>query len=144
MNNKLLLGIVALVVIAGGAILLGGKGTNNSTSNPPPTVAPSKIEEQPATSSAAKTEETNVTITSSGFEPQTITVKAGGKVVWMNKSGNVANVSSAVHPTHLVYPALNLGNFDNGSSVSLIFDKPGTYKYHNHLNPGQTGVVIVE
>ena len=84
-----------------------------------------------------------VTLTSSGFTPQSITVKAGTKVTWTNNSGTTATVDSAAHPTHLVYPLLNLGNFVSGETLSLVFDQPGTYKYHNHLDASQTGVVVV-
>lgn len=85
-----------------------------------------------------------VKVTENGFEPSTVTIKAGTKVVWINNSGQDSNVSSAFHPTHLVYPPLNLGSFSDGDSVSLIFDKPGTYKYHNHLDPSQFGEIVVE
>lgn len=137
MNNKLLLGAVALVVIAGAVILIGGKEQTPST-------APAQKSEQPAAASPTEAKTTTVTITSSGFEPQTVTIKVGEKVVWMNKSGGVANVNSAVHPTHQVFPPLNLGQVADGSSLELIFDKAGTYKYHNHLDASQTGTVVVE
>lgn len=141
MNNKLLLGAVALVVIVGAFVLIGGKGTSTPA---PPSISPTQKSEQPATASPIESKGTTVTITSSGFEPQTVTIKVGEKVVWMNKSGGVANVNSAVHPTHQVFPPLNLGQVADGSSLELIFDKAGTYKYHNHLDASQTGTVVVE
>lgn len=85
-----------------------------------------------------------VSLTLTGFSPKTITVKAGTKVVWTNSSGQAGNVSSNLHPTHLIYPALNLGNFEGSQSVSLVFDKAGTYGYHNHLNTTETGTIVVE
>ncbi len=85
----------------------------------------------------------SVTLTASGFTPQSITVKAGTTVIWTNNSGATATVSSDNHPTHLVYPPLNLGSFGNSETLLLVFDQPGTYKYHNHLNASQTGVVVV-
>jgi len=89
-------------------------------------------------------EEARVTLTKSGFSPQIVTVKAGTKVTWTNQSGGAATVNSSVHPTHKDYLPLNLGEFGNGEALSLVFDKPGTYKYHNHLNASQFGTVIVE
>ena len=89
-------------------------------------------------------EEANVTLTETGYSPQTVTVITGTRVIWTNQSGSVASVYSAVHPTHKVYPPLNLGEFNDGETLSLIFDTPGSYKYHNHLNPSQTGTVVVE
>jgi len=85
-----------------------------------------------------------VQVTQSGFEPKTITIKAGETVVWKNIDGGEVSINSAVHPTHLVYPPLNLGTLSQGSEVSLKFDTAGRYSYHNHLNPSETGEVIVQ
>ena len=156
MNNKILIGVVALIVVIGAVVLIAGKGgyqtptpiqsgpTTESTQ--PPTTAPSPIIE--ATDSAQQPTvilaQPGVALTQSGFEPKSITVKAGTRVTWVNNSGSMATVDSAGHPTHLGYPPLNLGQFSNGQSLSLVFDAAGTYKYHNHLNPSQTGTVVVE
>lgn len=141
--NKALVIVVIIVVVAGVILALGRRG-----SYAPTTTRTTPTKQQPNTISSPQTEtdvqEKTVTVTSLGFEPKIVTVKAGTKVVWINNSAATANVSSAVHPTHLVYPPLNLGSFENGKTVSLIFDKPGTYKYHNHLNPSQTGQVVIE
>ena len=148
MNNKILVATVVVIVIAGGILLLrkGGSYKNPANSNSPiqqqSTTITSPAQTQTSTGSAKENVAT-VTLTSSGFEPATITVKTGTKVVWTNKSGEAATVNSAVHPTHLVYPPLNLGEFNDGGTLSLMFDKPGTYNYHNHLNPSETGTVVV-
>lgn len=133
MNNKIILGIIAIIVLAGGYFLFANNSKNtpaNQTTN--------------QTSASQVSEKGLIDVTASGFSPNTVKVKAGANVVWINKSGAEANVSSADHPTHQVYPALNLRNFKDGSSVQLRFDTPGIYSYHNHLNPSQTGTVIVE
>lgn len=145
MNKTLLWVIVAVVVLGGGYYLLKGNSMYNQPSTTPAQVQPTTASVTEAVTSTTKAmAETAVTLTAKGFEPQKVTVKVGTKVVWMNKSGEMANVSSAVHPTHLVYPPLNLENFDDGTSVSLVFDKSGTYKYHDHLNPSRFGTVVVE
>lgn len=150
MNTKII-GIIAIVVLAAAGYFLVSNQSKNTVA-PTPTNSPTQTEQTQSAPSATNTatdeamtkEEVTVTLTTSGFEPNTITVKAGTKVVWTNKSGAVATVNSALHPTHLLYPPLNLGEFADGEKVSLVFDKAGTYKYHNHLNPGQTGTVVVE
>lgn len=133
MNIKILIGIIAVIVLAGGYFLFA-----NSPKNAPV----NQTATQALTSQALENGLIDVTV--GGFSPNTIKVKAGANIVWINKSGTDANVSSADHPAHKVYQALNLGNFKDGSSVQLRFDAPGTYNYHNHLNPGQTGTVVVE
>ncbi len=85
-----------------------------------------------------------ITLTQNGWSPATLTIKTGQTVTWINKSGQTATVNSNPHPTHTAYPPLNLGSFSNGGSLSLTFPTPGTYGYHNHLNPGQTGIIIVQ
>ena len=85
-----------------------------------------------------------VTLTETGFSPETVTIKAGQKVTWNNKSGAAATVNSDIHPTHALYPPLNLNEFSNGESLELVFDKPGTYTYHDHLHPDRRGTVVVK
>lgn len=156
MNNKIIIGVIVSVVVIGGGILLLSKNNQQppqTVTKQPPVTTTTQPTQEPISSPLASqapsgtmiTEEAGaVTVTTMGFVPQTITVKPGTKVTWINKSGDVANVSSDFHPTHLVYPPLNLGSFTDKSSVSLVFDKPGTYNYHNHLNPGEKGTVIVQ
>lgn len=139
MNNKLLLVVVLIVVAFGGVLLFNKSNTVNTNSkdttnqNPTPTKADS-----------VKIESANVEVTSSGFAPQSLTVKTGTTVVWTNKSGGPVTVNSDSHPTHLKWPFLNLGKFDDSASVSVVFEKVGTYTYHNHLDASQVGTVIVE
>lgn len=89
-------------------------------------------------------EEATITLTQKGWSPATLTVKAGQVVTWVNNSGQDATVNSDPHPTHTNYPPLNLGNFSDGQALSLDFPKAGTYGYHNHLDPSQTGTIIVQ
>lgn len=145
--NKLVIVIPVVIFVVGIIILTSGKNKNaNVAPNQPTkqTTAPTEESQQQRETQQSTQEETVVTLTSSGFEPQTITVKTGTKVVWTNESGDAATVNSDLHPIHRIYPPLNLGEFANKESLSLIFDKPGTYSYHDHLNPSRTGTVVVE
>ncbi len=105
--------------------------------------SPSAPPTQQATSSESGKSTIYTTVTPGGFDPSEVTIKTGNKVVWTNRSGDFVTVSSDPHPTHTDYPPLNLGRFDDGASVELVFDKAGTYTYHNHLNPAQKGKVVV-
>ena len=141
--NKILIGATVLVVAVGAFLLLSNQANNTGTVEVSATPIPTSSPITTATPSETM-EEKNVTVNANGFAPQTLKIKAGTKVTWINKSGTTANVSSDNHPTHLLYPFLNLGSFADESSVSVAFDKSGTYTYHNHLNPSQKGTVIVE
>ncbi len=145
--------ITALVVI--GVILLVGaflayrayqtKPTNISPTPSNQVMQPTP-ETTPSTTVASPSAQTQnmVTVTKTGFSPQSITIKVGESVTWINNDSVTHNVSSAAHPTHLVYPPLNLGDFAASQKVSLTFPKAGTYKYHDHINATLFGSVIVQ
>lgn len=148
MNNKVVIGIIIVVTVL--AIFLLSKSgslyspsqTQTSTQAPQPSITSTTQQTSP-TNEVTK-EQNVITLTKDGFSPSALTVKAGTKVAWINKSGSQAAVNSNPHPIHTSYSPLNLGSFSDGSSLSLTFDKPGTYGYHNHLNPNQSGAVIVQ
>ncbi len=85
----------------------------------------------------------SITLTSRGFEPSKITIKKGEIVRWTNHSGKTGSVNSAEHPTHMLYPFLNLGQFDNNSSVQATIYRTGELRYVNHYIPSQRGTIIV-
>ena len=141
MNNKTLVIIIAVLVLIGTVIVVLGKLGNKSAQ--PSTPAQSTTNTGTGGTTPKETI-VNVNFTSSGFDPKTVTIKTGTRVIWINKSGGDATVNSGLHPTHQLYPPLNLGQFPDGSSVQLVFEKAGKYGYHDHLNPSRTGTVVVE
>lgn len=104
--------------------------------------------------SAPETASENVvTYTNSGFSPSVLKVKAGTTVTFANKASDSMWVASAIHPTHRSYPTTggcigstfdSCKNIARGSSWAFIFDIKGTWKYHNHLDPKETGTIVVE
>jgi plastocyanin len=139
---KIIIGFLIVLIVA----VIGFVGFNilsNSDSNQEER---SETSTSPSVTSSADTnnETTTVTLTEDGFSPATVTIQKGETVVWVNESGGTATVNSDTHPTHRNYKPLNLDQFSPGESPSLVFDESGTYTYHNHLNPSQTGTVIVE
>lgn len=145
------LGLVAVLVVVG-YFVIASMYTSKNVMEKEKEVAQEKqkqMEQQKQTNESTQPAEDEgvptafVTETEKGFEPQTLTVKKGTKVVWMNKSGDEGNVSSAFHPTHLVYTPLNLGDFSDGANVLLVLNEAGSYKYHDHLNPSRFGSIIV-
>ena len=96
----------------------------------------------------------SIEITSSGFSPDTLTINSGDNVIWTNKDTYSSShwPASANHPTHSVYPEEGgcIGsNFDAcnglnyGENYSFTFNEKGTWKYHDHLNPSETGTITV-
>ncbi|MEO0084753.1 MAG: cupredoxin domain-containing protein [candidate division WOR-3 bacterium] len=97
--------------------------------------------------------------TDSGYSPSTLKVKAGTTVTFKNQSSQAMWPASAMHPSHTVYSGTSLDEhcpdtagiaFDActgiqpGNSWNFTFNKKGSWKYHDHLNPSFTGTIIVE
>lgn len=143
-NRNLVIGVIVVLVILVGWYFL--QSQKPQAPAPAPQVIPQEEEEatKEAEAEDEDMEEEVVTVGSTGFSPKEISIKVGEEVSWMNEDRAVHTVNSAVHPTHQVYPPLNLGNIQTGGKVSLSFPEAGTYKYHDHLNPSFTGSVIVE
>lgn len=119
------------------------------TSTPAPVVTPQVATPEAApvaTQTATPTAKTvRVLVTSAGFSPKSVEVEKEGAVIWENTDTVVHQVASTPHPIHSDYPPLNsVGTLQPGQSRSLTFPKAGTYRYHDHLNPGSTGVVVVK
>ena len=100
-----------------------------------------------------------VEITSNGFSPETITIKQGERITWLNKWEESSWPASAVHPSHKSYPNSDIAKcgtdeeneiFDacrgiaQGESYSFVFNEVGSWNYHDHLNPSSRGTVVVE
>lgn len=157
MNNKIVLFLVAVLLLGG--LFAMSKNQNKAPANQEEALKESgdegvneeKMEdgaeeavEEDVQEADEMEEEVSVSVTNSGFDSKSVKVGVGEKVVWLNETQATANVSSAPHPTHEDYPPLNLGNFEPGESVELVFNEVGTYKYHDHLNPSRFGTVVVE
>jgi plastocyanin len=81
----------------------------------------------------------------SGFAPDPVTVALGSEVCWINSDPEARWPASNIHPTHEIY-----SDFDpktpvrSGETWCFTFDKPGIWKYHDHLFPEFVGTVNVE
>jgi plastocyanin len=148
--NKYLISLIALIALVSVAVtgyLLFNKPVKENTAQN--TTAQSTTAQNTQKINNAKVNAKyipakTVTLTSSGFVPQTLTIKADTRVVWINSSGVVGSVNSDNYPTNLLYPFLNFGQFNNGSSFSTVFQKAGTYAYYNFPTPSQKGTIIVK
>ena len=120
--------LIIIIAIVGGLLLFIPKKTDKSESK----------------NSLPSGGTNQVTLPDKGFSPESITIKKGGTVSWINASSKSGTVNSASHPNHNLHRFLNLGEFPSGSSFEAIFEKEGTYSYHNHLNPQQQGTVVVK
>lgn len=166
MNKTIITIIIVALIVLGGYFLL--QNTNQSVT---PATQSSSDEEAKETKKESTLEQSNqqpssqssaeqmpaegkvVIYTDAGYAPVTLQIKKGETVVFKNQSSQSMWTASAFHPTHTVYPTTGgcLGStFDTCKGVqpnenwSFRFDISGTWKYHNHSNPGDIGTVVVE
>ena len=138
---NIIIGIIIIILLVVGAYYLFG--------NEQPTV-------ENGLNQSGGTEEFAVVYTDSGFSPRSVTIDRGDTVVFTNQSSREMWVASAMHPTHTVYSGTPLSQhcpdtandaFDQceaRDSFRFTFDKAGTWNYHNHLDPSNTGSVVVQ
>lgn len=79
------------------------------------------------------------------FSPQSLTIKKGDTVRFVNNSDEDMMIVSNPHPEHTDLPSLNSEkSLAPGGVYVYTFKNEGTWKYHNHSNPSVTGTVIVK
>jgi plastocyanin len=86
----------------------------------------------------------NVSLTDTGYSPQSLTINQGDTVTFTNNSTGRMWTASAPHPQHTDYPEFDQKAAANaGGTFSFTFNKVGTWKFHNHMNPSQFGSITV-
>ncbi len=166
MNNKIVVGLLVLLVgVGAGWYFLQGGGAapemkqdarfTETTPAAEPTVTlgsegsatgatGAAVEKGGVPSSGSIIGKTAVSYGTGGFVPNTVTVKIGTVVLWTNQSQGGMWVASAMHPTHQLLPGFDqLASVNASGSYEYTFAKVGTWKYHMHLNPSDTGTVVV-
>lgn len=81
----------------------------------------------------------------SGFEPSELVIRKGDTVKFVNASNQAIRPASGPHPTHTDY-----AEFDPKKGIEahtfweFKFEKSGTWKFHDHLNPAIRGTIKAE
>lgn len=83
----------------------------------------------------------DVYYTDVGFEPATITISPNTLVRFTNNASTDMWVVSDLHPTHQLLPGFDQGEV--GLLYEYVFEKSGTWTYHNEMNLKDTGTVVV-
>ncbi|MBI4894231.1 MAG: hypothetical protein HY833_00650 [Candidatus Aenigmarchaeota archaeon] len=172
-SKMILIAVVAVAALAAGFFVM-----NQSPSEAVQTVQAEKVQEDSrnigvgvnavATAEVTKAESPTpaeasaahvVEMSSSGFSPDSLTVKAGETVTFLAVDGSNRWPASAFHPTHTVYPGSNIekcgtsekdaifdscGGIADGKSWSFTFGEKGSWNYHDHDDSKVFGKIIVE
>lgn len=107
-----------------------------------PTV--SKSTSTPETINNIDKKEIIIKYTESGFIPSKINITKGQTISFINNSNKSFWPASNDHPTHTIYPEFDSKTpISPGNKFIFTFDKIGTWGFHNHLEPSQTGTITV-
>src|ERR1700730_6089196 len=87
---------------------------------------------------SSSNEQNKIEIKDFAFNPQTITVKAGEKVTWINRDEEPHTVVS-VEKQFKKSTAL-----DTDQEFTITAGAPGTYTYFCSVHPKMTGTIVVE
>jgi len=82
--------------------------------------------------------DTRIEIKDFHFNPQTLTVKSGEKVTWINRDEEPHTIVS-VEKQFKKSTAL-----DTDQEFTITAGAPGTYEYFCSVHPKMTGIIIVE
>ena len=84
-----------------------------------------------------------VTYADGEFTPKGVEIDAGQSVEFVNASSDLMWPASNIHPTHQIYPEFDAkAPVAAGASWIFAFEGSGFWRYHNHLNPSQSGLVV--
>jgi len=134
----------ALVALSLGLAACGDSGSDSPSTEAetaPPASEESTAEETESTESepapsgeAAKSEK--VDIVEFTYQPDPVTVQAGGKVIWQNQD-------SAPHTATADDDSWDTGTIEKGKTGSETFKEAGTFTYYCEIHPTMHGTVEV-
>jgi plastocyanin len=85
-----------------------------------------------------------IKITDNGFRPQTVYIKKGTTVKFVNTSKKAVWPASDAHPVHDLLREFDpQKQVDSGESWTFNFDKVGIWSMHDHITPSFTGKIVV-
>jgi plastocyanin len=82
--------------------------------------------------------ENKIEIKDFAFNPQTITVKSGDKITWINRDEEPHTVVSVGKKFQ------RSSGLDTDQEFSIIAGAPGTYEYFCSVHPKMTGTIVVK
>ena len=82
-----------------------------------------------------------VTFDADGFSPLRLEVEVGQQVLFTNESDTFFWPASNIHPTHQIYAEFDAkAPIESGGFWAFTFERPGFWRYHNHLGTERSGL----
>jgi plastocyanin len=146
MNKKVIIGIIAaigIILLSVWAYIMAQPTTHTTPTTTPSTNQQYGSTDKQNTQVPATTVAATITYTDKGFTPSTTTVKKGAVITVKNSSSSDLQFSSGDHPTHRLDPELNMNVLKPGESGNITVSTVGSHSYHNHLDAGMQGTIVV-
>ena len=148
MNQAVRWSVLGLVLLLAGVSILGWYAQRHPASKVSSAVQTSVIHPAAQTSCGLSSAETvaaqkQVVMMTHQFSPAQVTIRIGQTVQWLNNDSDRHKIASDPHPLHSDCIGLESGELENGKGYSFTFTQPGTWRYHDHLNPRSSGSVVV-
>ena len=126
MMKKIVIAVIVVVLIAGGVYFFLKKPSLNYNYG-------AKTPTQTASSVAA--DQNTVNISNFAFVPETLTVKKGTTVTWVNQDSVAHQIKS---------DTFNSVSLNQGDKYSFTFSTAGTFNYSCAVHPTMTGKIVVQ
>lgn len=125
-------------ILATVGLLLAGCGSGGSGSSSSAAGATQTTATSGGTSAASPSNAGTVTISNYKYEPASLTVTAGTKVVWTNQD-------TTPHTATADGGSFDTGSIkDHGGTGSVTLTKPGTFTYYCQFHPFMKGTLVVQ
>jgi len=131
-----LLLVMALLVIALPLAGCTSSGSTGGTTAKETTAGTTAETTAAATTSGGAGVKNEISIEGNSFKPDSLTIKVGDTVTWINKD-------SYNHTVKAKTGEFDSGNMANGAKFSFTFDKEGTYDYICSIHTFMTGKIVV-
>ena len=135
MKPKTLLAPV-LILLSFGLVACGGDGDSTSTDERTDAATTSEPSGNAAAPSGEAVRAAKVKIVDFTYDPDPVTVQAGGKVIWQNED-------AAPHTATAEDGSFDTGTIEQGKLKSETFKQAGTYAYICEIHPQMHGTVEV-
>ena len=126
--------IICVALIS--SILSSGCNRNNGEAKAEPMLSPPTVMND---HDSAHERVQRITIDNFTYDPRSMTIAAGTKVIWLNRDDVPHTATSTAKPR-----AFDSGTLDTDETFAHIFSTPGTYEYYCALHPKMTATIIVK
>ena len=103
-----------------------------------------KHNNSPSTKTAVAPKTAVIRVTSTGFEPATLSVQKGTKVTWLNADAGPHQVVADPYPKGTDLPGLKSEILNQAQSYTYTAASIGSFGYHDQMNPTINGTLLVK